>query len=299
MTEPALEFIIILSDRKPINNPKTIQKMRFSDMIYFQVNEKEKYKKQPSYNRISHIHSGFLDVRTGWRHKKRFLENHELLFVTKGCLFLALGDKRLMVRENEGILCSPFQTIQGYKTNEQRVSFYWVDFLIDQTSGIRLNEPKRIATSPLQFKQWLTDLCSLRWRRGVGEEVGDAALLLILTSFTRQYEGMDEKDVLVEQIREYIEEEIYHPLTVSQIAEKLQYDKDYLTRIVKSITGMTLKEYINVRRMEIAKSLLCTSSYKITQIAGIIGYENVNLFTKFFQYHEKVSPLGYRKMHMQ
>lgn len=280
-------------------NPKTPKNMRFSDMIYFQINAEEKYNKQPAYNKVSHIHSGYLDIQTGWRHKKRFLEHHELLYVTKGCLYLALGKKRVMVRENEGILCSPFQTIQGYKANEQRTAFYWVDFLIDQIHGIRLNEAKRIVTSHLHFKQWLRDLCSLRWHSGVGEEVGDATLLLILNAFGRQSEGMDEKDALVQQIRECIEEEIYQPLTVSQIAEKLKYDGDYLTRIIKSVTGMTMKEYINARRIEIAKSLLCTSSYRISQIANIIGYENVNLFTKFFLYHEKISPLGYRKMHLQ
>lgn len=268
-------------------------------MLSYRANEHEEYNKQPVYNTLSHVYTGFLEAHWGWQHKKRFLEQYEMLFVTKGTLFLSLDDRPLTLDKNELIICSPYRTIRGVKESEQTVSFYWVDFQTNNTDGAWVDDRKYAISSPIQFEQWMTELRSLKWQHAAGREVGDAILLIILNTLRQSQHMVDEQRALIEKIKSYVEDALYTPLSVDQVASELKYDRDYLSRVMKSRTGFTLKEYISERRMEVAKSLLRSSSYSITQIAQIMGYGDANLFSKFFSYHQQISPLRYRKMHMQ
>ena len=59
--------------------------------------------------------------------------------------------------------------------------------------------------------------------------------------------------------------------------------------------GVTLKEYLNVLRIEGAKQLLHSSELNITEIAFSIGFSDGNYFTNVLKKHTGISPSAYRK----
>ena len=72
------------------------------------------------------------------------------------------------------------------------------------------------------------------------------------------------------------------------------YNTDYIGKLFKSNFNISLKKYIDLQRLNLAKDLLMTTLKSVKQIAYEIGYTDENLFIKFFMYHEKMSPTVFR-----
>jgi AraC-like DNA-binding protein len=83
-------------------------------------------------------------------------------------------------------------------------------------------------------------------------------------------------------------------LSVAYISEYLDVSVNYLTKIVKQHTGMTLLEYITMVRIEKAKQQLKDSNSKLEDIAVRVGYNNVRTFTRVFTKYVGISPGKYR-----
>lgn len=60
---------------------------------------------------------------------------------------------------------------------------------------------------------------------------------------------------------------------------------DYLARIFKKNTGMTLNDYIINEKMEVARNLLITTKLPVGLIAMKVGYSNFSYFSKLYKKH--------------
>ena len=77
-----------------------------------------------------------------------------------------------------------------------------------------------------------------------------AALRTLVECFPQAGQPSDNEKKLVEQIRGYVEDNLDQSLTVNDVATALFMNGDYLSRLFKSETGTSLKEYILQRKME-------------------------------------------------
>lgn len=102
-------------------------------------------------------------------------------------------------------------------------------------------------------------------------------------------------DTLVEDIRNYIEENAHINFSISALAEQYNYNEKYLGRLFKSRTGYTIREYCNQVRLSKAKKLLKTTKLSISRIATQAGYNNVTYFNRVFKEQVRMSPQQYRQ----
>lgn len=63
--------------------------------------------------------------------------------------------------------------------------------------------------------------------------------------------------------------------------------------------GKNINRYINSVRITNAVRILDKSDISITELAEMVGYENVNTFLRQFKEKMDVSPLQYRKRRQQ
>lgn len=274
---------------------KLLKKVRECDMIRFLLKNPDFYNKQQRFGTLQLIDGGIIRVRQGWLHQRRFLERYELLLVTEGRLHLLVDREPVTLEENQVMILSPYRTLQGRQPTEEPVSFYWVDFESSDEGAARAAKGRRTLEAPRTVTRLLDQLCDSLRLEGGPSEVGEALLLLALYHTGREGRQGSGRSTVAQRAAEYIEEHLAHPLTAEEVAGALGYHKDTVCRIMKEATGLPLKEYINRRKMETARTLLRTSSYSVTEIARLLGYEEANLFTKFFSYHEKMTPTHYRK----
>lgn len=92
----------------------------------------------------------------------------------------------------------------------------------------------------------------------------------------------------------YISEHLDGDLTLCTLSEKLHLNASYLSRRFKELTGRTLTEVILEKRMEKACELLQNTSVRISEIAGLVGYETTANFSRVFKKTMKQTPREYR-----
>lgn len=94
---------------------------------------------------------------------------------------------------------------------------------------------------------------------------------------------------------EYIENHLTDDLTLENVATAVHYSKYHLHRIFTEITGMTIHDYVQRRKLTEAARLLVFSDRSILEIALTAGYESQQSFTDIFKAMYKKSPRQYRE----
>lgn len=96
----------------------------------------------------------------------------------------------------------------------------------------------------------------------------------------------------VEQIIQYINQNICEPITIEFLAKHFYLSDSYICRIFKSATGTTINKYITARRISIAKSLL-SSGMSVSDVYSQSGFNDYSNFLKSFTKAVGVSPKKY------
>ena len=98
-----------------------------------------------------------------------------------------------------------------------------------------------------------------------------------------------------EKISAYLKEKIFlKTCSLSDMAEELNFNQNYLSGIFKKHYGIPFQEYIGIKRMEQAKLLLLSKDMKNAEIADAVGFEDVNYFISRFKKTYNISPKQYK-----
>lgn len=121
-------------------------------------------------------------------------------------------------------------------------------------------------------------------------------LFLHLMNFTDKVEiGHDHlEQELTFTVLSYIEEH-YRDGELSSLANELNYDMYWLSRLIKNTTGKTYTELLQEKRLSQAAWLLSSTTLPITDIGLDVGYSNMSYFYKIFRQKFGCSPKEYRK----
>lgn len=84
-------------------------------------------------------------------------------------------------------------------------------------------------------------------------------------------------------------------LSSDELAEVARLSADYLSRLFKIETKLTVWEYLIRLRMEKARELLETSLLSIKEVMAAVGYDSKGHFARHFRRWFGVSPSEYRR----
>jgi AraC-like DNA-binding protein len=83
--------------------------------------------------------------------------------------------------------------------------------------------------------------------------------------------------------------------TVQFIAENLHISPNYLSHLLKLLTGQSTKQFIHDKIIDLAKEKLSTTDLSINEIAYHLGFEHPQSFSKLFKSKTNVSPVEFRQ----
>ncbi|MGN7810316.1 MULTISPECIES: helix-turn-helix domain-containing protein [Flavobacterium] len=83
--------------------------------------------------------------------------------------------------------------------------------------------------------------------------------------------------------------------TVQYIAENLNVSPNYLSGLLKHLTGQSTQQHIHNKLIEKAKEKLSTTNLSVSEIAFELGFEHQQSFSKLFKTKTNVSPLEFRQ----
>lgn len=82
--------------------------------------------------------------------------------------------------------------------------------------------------------------------------------------------------------------------TVKYLADKLNVSPDYLSDMLRALTGQSAQQHIHNKLIKKAKEALSTTSLSVGEIAYRLGFEHSQSFSKLFKNKTKISPLEFR-----
>ena len=106
----------------------------------------------------------------------------------------------------------------------------------------------------------------------------------------------DKIDELVVAVGDIIQQEYRNPgLSLCMIADKIGLTPNYVGRVFKRATGVSVSDRMMSLRLAKAKELLTNTQSSITQISEEIGFSGDGYFYKTFKQTYGCTPADYRK----
>lgn len=99
---------------------------------------------------------------------------------------------------------------------------------------------------------------------------------------------------IVESAKRYIQDHIYDNITRNDIATEIGTNAEYLSRLFKKKTKLSLVEYITREKMKIAMHLLSTNM-TVSEVATHLGYTNFAYFTRIYKKYTDLTPTNFKK----
>ena len=98
----------------------------------------------------------------------------------------------------------------------------------------------------------------------------------------------------VNNVVQYIDREVEVPMSVEGLSTMFDVSTSHLSRIFREHTGITLVEYINIRKVEEAQYYLRFSEIKISDISSKFHFCNQSYFTRIFKKYTGETPRKFR-----
>lgn len=98
---------------------------------------------------------------------------------------------------------------------------------------------------------------------------------------------------------DYIYNNLHRRIFISDLAEYTGLNANYLSKLFKKETGVTVTDYIQNKKIETAKNMLKYSKYRNSQIATILAFPNQSYFVEVFRKKVGMTPKKYQDMYFR
>ena len=107
--------------------------------------------------------------------------------------------------------------------------------------------------------------------------------------------NMHQYERLAEEAKEYMQNHLDEKITLKQIASNLGISVSLLKRVFRVQTDYTVISYLTNLRIGEAKKLIRSNSLNFTQIAEVLGYDNIHYFSSQFKKQTGMTPTEYAR----
>ena len=206
-------------------------------------------------------------------------------YVSKGKGILYKAGREYPVRAGEAFIILPGEVTTYTADLEDPWNYHWIGF--DGELSRRFAELPPVVKLTSGFFGDVDDI----WESGGVPEYFLAGQL-----FHHLFEllsGIKHHNHYVRQVSDYIKTSYMREIRVEQIAENLNLDRRYLSRLFKEKTGQTIQEYLICVRMEEARRLLA-EGHSVAETALLCGYPDACNFSKMFKRICGISPTEWK-----
>ena len=202
-------------------------------------------------------------------------------FVSDGEGVFMRGGKSYPVCAGEAFLILSDEITVYFSSEEHPWSYQWIGF-----DGALTERFKSLPPVFSYSRNWAREMLECYENDGVSE-YRIAALLFQM--YTELFAAENPKNHYVRKVKDYIRALYMQEIRVEQIAERMNLDRRYLSRLFKEKTGQTMQEYLISVRMEAAKKQLERGA-SVAEASQLCGYDDVCNFSKMFKRLFGISP---------
>ena len=94
---------------------------------------------------------------------------------------------------------------------------------------------------------------------------------------------------------EYIDTNYMEDISLDYLADQVGFSKFHFSRLFKEYTDYNFSDYLCIRRIKAAETLLEDPDYSITEVALNSGFASISTFNRIFKQKKGITPSEYRK----
>lgn len=250
----------------------------------------------------------FVDVKFGncakitthgssWIWKEHMIMKYHLILVSDGSVKFKINKKETIVIEKDMLLLVPPHTLISAKEQSSTSTIWMITFECEDFMFFEIPSNHITAVASSTITSMFYQLNSHFVHNSKPQYYYDSMLMLILDEVNRHLITDTNKRQIYDEVCQYISKHVGEELTVMKISDAMNFNKDYLGRIIRECSGSNIKQLIVEEKLNAAKNLLHMTNYPCEKIGTLIGISSANKFVKFFKYHTGESPSEYRKTH--
>lgn len=240
-----------------------------------------------------------------WRPRGRL--DFQLLYIASGKAHFHFDGKEQIVTAGHMVLYRPKEPQKYEYYGNDQTEVYWVHFTGGNVTNILrsygLTDDKHVfyCSSGLDYQNlFRTMINELQMCRENYAEMLEMYLRQIFIMMHRYFltSLKTSNPHVVEEIDKatlYFNEHYNENISIDEYAQNNHVSVSWFIRNFKQCTGSTPLQYILSKRIYNAEILLQDSSYNLTEISEIIGYDNPLYFSRIFKKVKGISPSEYRK----
>lgn len=98
---------------------------------------------------------------------------------------------------------------------------------------------------------------------------------------------------------DYIYDHLHTRITIEDLADHVNLNPSYLSRLFKKEVGTPVSNYIQTKKIETAKKMLVYSEHSLSEIASTLAFPSQSYFTEIFRKKTGITPTEYRARHFR
>ncbi|EFM11992.1 transcriptional regulator, AraC family [Paenibacillus curdlanolyticus YK9] len=257
---------------------------------------------------VEHLLSGISSREPGWVHESVGQGLSRLFYPLEGSGWLRVGERHYELRPGH-LYMLPGDVDQAFGTlGSGSFVFYWTHYRINMADYNLLKEldvPFQMKVKAEEHRELVAHFDRLlllqqstaltnNWRaKAVLLEL--SAIFLESVELERKLEAKQEMIERFDEVLAFIEERLAESLSIEQLAQIACLHPNYFVTMFKSLTGLSPVNYMNERRLELARSLLSDTELPVMDIAERIGMQN-HYLSRLFKQQYGITPRRYREL---
>lgn len=220
------------------------------------------------------------------------IDYYDFTAVLSGSMIYIADGKTYVLHKNDAVLLPP-GTIRERPLGTEPVRY--ISFNFDLHPDSRLDLPSFL---PVCLTDDLRRLISAFPQSHLSSNDSSrekaSSLLNFILCEVRDNTAAESVNPHILRITRHINAHTQQRLSLQSVSREMGLSKEYVSALFKKETGKTLTDYINKRKLLLARQLLQSGQMSLADIASHVGYDNYGYFSRLFKRYFGISPTDMR-----
>ena len=224
-------------------------------------------------------------------------EDFGIVYVINGDMDFYIKDKIVSLSKGGFIIGAPHSFETYFGTKNEFLNYYWLNFTGSRAEplikelGFEYQKSYNIGIDKKITRLFNELFDEFLIKDQFFQLRSEAKIISLLSSIASKIQ--QNKKTYLKSV-DYIHKHYNEEISVKYLAELEHLSYSHYNLVFNKITGMAPIEYIITQRINNACFYLAESSYSISEISKLVGYDDQCYFSRIFKNKTGLSPIKYR-----
>lgn len=248
--------------------------------------------------------AGYFQTQPQYFTERSHLNSYLVVFTLSGKGYLKYNNKNYTLLHKQAFFIDCMEHHYYETDREDRWEILWVHFNGSSSRGyynqyIKNSSPVLNIADNSLIPAILHQIVDVQRKKDIRTEIICSKLIVeLLTELLLENSNINMADsflpIYIQSAMDELDKRFNERITLDQLANKFSVSKFHFSKEFKKFTGITPNEYLISARINYAKELLKYSSVPITEIAEMVGINNISHFINLFKSRTGGTPLTFR-----